>query len=467
MEVDRGPPANAAGIIVIFAVFGALFAFIYVSLFRKDDQAKEKDESEDNDDTAASLVNTESSRRKHVKPLKKVLRSLKHHQFSDPCLISTFKGHTDRITSAAVSSNGKGLVTTGLDRAIFFYNIREAFSRSISSVSGTRNNIPFDSLSRLCWSPDYNAIVVHKADAQTIEVLKGTKKPDGTLTGLEKVREFPKPITESLVGLSVAPGGQFIMTCEVTNILSLWDLRGELLTSIDTKQGHSLSATLSLDGRFIATSGFTPDVKIFEVAYEKGDNSFKSLKKCFDLTGHNSRVFCCSINTDSSKMATVSKDGTWRLYDTAVEYSKGQDPRLLVTGAVPNARNCSDAEACRVLLSPDNRVVLVSVVSSVLCFSSSSGNLVHSIDNIYAGPIVDVFFDAANQFFITIGDQQAHMFHNVAGHYTTIEDLEVSLKSAGYAGMKERIRTQLDNARKALAKIDMKKKNEAEDNKKK
>ncbi|KAF2353611.1 WD40 repeat [Trinorchestia longiramus] len=467
MDVERVAPASAAGIIVIVTVFGALFAFIYVSIFRNDQQDNKEEKSAEEDVT--HVRSTETHRRKPatVKPLKKIHKSSKQHQFSSPCLVSTFKGHTDCITSAAVSANGKGLVTAGLDRTLFFYNVRDAFSHGSASVPGTRNNIPFDSVSRLCWSPDYTAIVVHMADTLTIEVLKGTKKPDGTLTGLEKVREFPKPFPEPLVGLSVATGGQFIMTCDVKNQLCLWDLKGELLTSVDTKQGHSLSATVSLDGRFIATSGFTPDVKVYEVLYEKGDNSFKSLKKCFDLTGHNSRVFCCSINTDSTRMATVSKDGTWRLYDTAVEYAKGQDPRLLISGSVPNARNCSDDEACLVRLSPNNRVVLVTVHSSVLCFSSSNADLVYSIDNIYAGPILDVFFDAANQFFITVGDQHAHLFHNVAGHYTTIEDLEVSLKSASYSGLKERIRAQLDDAKKALAKIDLGKDNATNEIKKK
>lgn len=64
------------------------------------------------------VKNADAYRRKPapVKPLKRNLKTTKHHQFINPALISTFKGHTDRITSGAVSANGKGLVTAGLGK---------------------------------------------------------------------------------------------------------------------------------------------------------------------------------------------------------------------------------------------------------------------------------------------------------------------------------------------------------------
>lgn len=63
-------------------------------------------------------------------------------------------------------------------------------------------------------------------------------------------------------------------------------------------------------------AGFTSDVRVFEMVYDKTDN-FQALKKVFDLVGHNSRIFSSDFSTDCSKMVTVSKDGTWKLYDTS------------------------------------------------------------------------------------------------------------------------------------------------------
>lgn len=62
-------------------------------------------------------------------------------------------------------------------------------------------------------------------------------------------------------------------------------------------------------------SGFTPDVNVFEVAFTKSGD-FKQVSKAFDLAGHSSGIFDFTFSTDSSQMATVSKDGTYRLYNT-------------------------------------------------------------------------------------------------------------------------------------------------------
>lgn len=42
------------------------------------------------------------------------------------------------------------------------------------------------------------------------------------------------------------------------------------------------------------------------------------------ISGHTSGVYSFSFSSDSSKVATVSKDGTWKVFNTAIEYNKGQ-----------------------------------------------------------------------------------------------------------------------------------------------
>jgi mRNA-capping enzyme len=43
---------------------------------------------------------------------------------------------------------------------------------------------------------------------------------------------------------------------------------------------------------------------------------FQQLSRVFELTGHSSGVYDVGFSADSSRMATVSKDGTWRAFDT-------------------------------------------------------------------------------------------------------------------------------------------------------
>lgn len=55
--------------------------------------------------------------------------------------------------------------------------------------------------------------------------------------------------------------------------------------------------------------------RIWEVIFSKS-GEFKQVTKAFDLGGHSSGILDFTFSADSSCMATVSKDGTYRLYDT-------------------------------------------------------------------------------------------------------------------------------------------------------
>lgn len=65
--------------------------------------------------------------------------------------------------------------------------------------------------------------------------------------------------------------------------------------------------------------GFAPDVKVWEVILTKA-GEYQEVKKVFALTGHTSGVYDVAFDVDSSHMATVSKDGTWKLFDIKGNY---------------------------------------------------------------------------------------------------------------------------------------------------
>ena len=43
---------------------------------------------------------------------------------------------------------------------------------------------------------------------------------------------------------------------------------------------------------------------------------FHEVKRAFELKGHSAGVYCFCFNNDSTRMASVSKDGTWKYWDT-------------------------------------------------------------------------------------------------------------------------------------------------------
>ena len=56
--------------------------------------------------------------------------------------------------------------------------------------------------------------------------------------------------------------GKFIMSCSAKTDLVLYDLNGTVLSKLDTVLGKNFWAKISPDGKLLACSGFTPDVKV-------------------------------------------------------------------------------------------------------------------------------------------------------------------------------------------------------------
>ncbi len=109
-------------------------------------------------------------------------------------------------------------------------------------------------------------------------------------------------------------------------------------------------------------------------------------------------------------MVTVSKDGTWKLWDTDVEYKKKQDPYLLRT--VP----CQVSEGSHIALSPDGRVVAIANGCDIAMYSTSTGELEEEFHGVHSEEITDLKFDINNRFLVSSGDRAIRVFHNVTGY---------------------------------------------------
>lgn len=77
--------------------------------------------------------------------------------------------------------------------------------------------------------------------------------------------------------------------------------------------------------------GFAPEAKVWEVRFTK-TGEFQEVKRAFELTGHTSGVYDVAFDVNSSHMATVSKDGTWKLFNT-----KGMPIQILFKGFLLSA----------------------------------------------------------------------------------------------------------------------------------
>lgn len=87
------------------------------------------------------------------------------------------------------------MISNFSDRTVLLWCTKEL---TIKEKRSLRVNIEFDHATLVRWSPDGKAFLIHKAVANTIEVYKISKKPDGTLASAIKALEFPKVCTKYL-----------------------------------------------------------------------------------------------------------------------------------------------------------------------------------------------------------------------------------------------------------------------------
>lgn len=177
-----------------------------------------------------------------------------------------------------------------------------------------RVNVEYDHVFKLAWSPDCKAILGFKAMEDVIEAYRLERK-EGLFTSYAKSVTFPRAHeNDDIISLEISCNGKFIMSASNRTEIILWDVRGNILERLDSFLMSNYSVKISPCGRYIAASGFAPDVKLWEVKFSKTGNYEKTVR-AFELTGHNSGVWDFAFDHDASHLASVCKDGTFKLFD--------------------------------------------------------------------------------------------------------------------------------------------------------
>lgn len=145
-------------------------------------------------------------------------------------------------------------------------------------------------------------------------------------------------------------------------------------------------------------------------------------------------------------MASVSKDGTWKLWDTDVEYKKQQDPYLLRTGRFEEASTMP----CRLALSPDAQVLALASGSSIHLYNSRRGEKEECFEQVHGECISDLSFDVTGRLLASCGDRAVRLFHNTPGYRAVMEEMQGLLKRASNESTRQRLQQQLTQAQEAL-----------------
>ncbi|XP_055584773.1 transducin beta-like protein 2 [Uranotaenia lowii] len=332
------------------------------------------------------------------------------------------------------------------DRIIFLWSSKEFANTKDRRFF--RINVEFDHAVRARWSPDGRALVAYKYNEGCIEVYK-VDKADGWFQNPAKGITFPRAHNlDDIVGFGIAPDGKFLMSCSNRTELIIWDVRGNVLEKLDTFLMNNYGAKISPCGRFVAACGFASDVPLWEVKFNKS-GEFQGVQKAFDLTGHKSSVYDFAFDQDTSKTVTVCKDGTWKVFNTKIEYQKGEMARCVVSGTYETS-----SFPALVAMSPNGETVAISTGKSVQFFSAISGNDEGSTDHISSSPITAIQFDSMGKFLLVAADRYIRIFHNIPGYKVAIESGQEKLKQSKIsAAMRERIESQISENEAFLKKF--------------
>ncbi|KAM9728067.1 transducin beta-like protein 2 [Menidia menidia] len=431
---------EVAALFALTLLLGALVILVALAVGRRKDEIRE--ETEQAAESAAESSVAKGPTSKKQKQEKQRIRKDKpaQHSFSHPLLAASLKGHSGKVTCIDFSSNGKYLASCADDRTVRIWSTKDFLEREHKCL---RANVELDHATLVRFSPDSRAFITWLANGDSIRIFKMIKKEDGTFNFKAAPEDFPQKHKAAILNIGIAETGKFIMSASTDTTILIWDLKGEVLASINTNQMTNSYAAVSPCGRFVASCGFTPDVKVWEVCFGKG-GEFKEVARAFDLKGHSAGVHSFAFSNDSHRMVTVSKDGTWKLWNTDVEYKKQQDPYLLKT--VP----CSSSEGSRVALSPDGRVVAVTDGRSVALFDAASGQLEEELRGVHSEEVSGLSFDVNGRFLACCGDKAIRVFHNAPGYRAAIRDMQDMLRKAQNEAMKQRLQQQITEAQSAL-----------------
>ncbi|XP_026477625.1 transducin beta-like protein 2 [Ctenocephalides felis] len=352
---------------------------------------------------------------------------------------------------------------------------RTVFVWSLTSLPATRSfriNVPYDHATRVCWSPDNKALLVHTYQESTIMVFKldkCKKDKESWFSGANNAITFPKVFDSECIGLQISSDGHHVMSCSKDGKLVLFDTKGNVTQKIeDTGLGSNHCARLSPNAKFVIVCGFSPDVKLWTIGDDKdkasarqnpSSGSDSSLKRAFELTGHSGSVCDVAFEMQTLQVASVSKADGWRLYDIDVNYKKGQSPILLKKAPFQNASGNvgADDEVSHVALSPDSSVICVSQGSDLMFYETEGGSLDRCIEKVYStGPITGVKFDSTGKYVFCTGDKHVRIFHNVTGYKIEIKENLNKLKhNTGVmnSATSERISKTIEDSRKFLESI--------------
>eukprot|EP00188_Purpureofilum_apyrenoidigerum_P005277 Plantae.Rhodophyta-Purpureofilum_apyrenoidigerum.ctg674.p1 GENE.Plantae.Rhodophyta-Purpureofilum_apyrenoidigerum.ctg674~~Plantae.Rhodophyta-Purpureofilum_apyrenoidigerum.ctg674.p1 ORF type:complete len:411 (-),score=58.13 Plantae.Rhodophyta-Purpureofilum_apyrenoidigerum.ctg674:1081-2313(-) len=356
--------------VIVQLVCGAAAVAIYIWLKRRPNVVQDAPAAQKLTETArvkereVTATNKKSARQQKAG---KTSTGLSH-----PLLLRTLGGHNDLVTSFGISKESGRIVTSSLDQTlkVWLSPLDPNAKYATTKVSTSTNQVKLPDSAMWTCIDDSGSIVMAVLE-------KSSKLKSYGVTNLSMADGFEKAVKQKgqIVYMDILRGNSALLTYTDEMELCLWKMNGENLTRFNTHQVKMNDIAVSMDGKFIATAGFTSDIQIYEVQFAKGSKTVTGCTKVMDLRGHNAAVHSVSFSTDNKTVASVSRDGTLKLWNIDVRYHVNEDPKILLSIPLDGPQRLE-----KVALSPDGKVIAV-VERSTVWFYDRTGKVLDSLPN--------------------------------------------------------------------------------------
>ncbi|WP_435108577.1 nSTAND1 domain-containing NTPase [Nocardiopsis synnemataformans] len=203
-------------------------------------------------------------------------------------------GHTGTVRDAALSPDGKVLVSGGIDRRALLWNLETGEALTELDHEGAI-------VESVAWSPDGDRVAT---GAQDRSIRVWDSRDGSLLTVLRGHQDW-------VVGLVWSPSGRMLASCSDDRTARVWDLTtGRERVVLTGHENWVDAVTWAPDETRLATSSADWTVRVWNLTTGQAERV---------LTGHGGRVPAVSWSPDGARIATASHDRTVRVWDARGE----------------------------------------------------------------------------------------------------------------------------------------------------
>jgi WD40 repeat protein len=229
---------------------------------------------------------------------------------TETLLTATLRGHTDRVRTLAISSDGLTLASGGNDRTIKIWDLSPKNARSTYLKSTLTEHI--GAIYALVFLPNQNILISGSSD-WTIKIWDlNTNQVIKTLEGHQG----------SIRALAVSGDGHTLVSGSTDGTVKVWDLR--TLSLQHTLVGHTnlvRTVAISPDGQIVASGSWDKTIKLWALSPQKIANSENNQSQSNSpvlmgtIAGHKEYINSVAFTPDGQTLISGSDDNTIKFWE--------------------------------------------------------------------------------------------------------------------------------------------------------